>query len=368
MDTELVSWVETQLSALTINREQELGFTPVTGDAGFRCYFRLNTQPSLLAVDSPPETEKNPEFVAVAELLCQLGVHAPKVYAWDKPRGYMLVEDLGRELYLPHLNSKSVDGLYRQAMDTLIQMQRLQQCPAPFPLYDRELLQREMALLPEWFVPQLLGVSLTDSDRQVLSDTFEFLSDSALEQPQVLVHRDFHSRNLLLPTEDKQMPGVVDFQDAVWGGCTYDLVSLLRDCYIRWPRKQVEAWVVEFKTRAQGAGLYGGLYGDVDKITDAQFIRWFDLMGLQRHIKVLGIFARLYLRDNKPGYLNDLPLVMHYTLNVARRYPELAAFVELFQQKWLPKAQECDWYSDIAIQSDERGALDSGCSLSGDLS
>ncbi len=358
MRKELTAWVEARLPQLKrgevkkrelplLEIPQQLDSQPVTGDAGFRCYYRLNTRPSLLAVDSPPEKEKNSEFVAIAKQLRDLGVRAPHVYAWDQAQGFLLVEDLGDQLYLPNLSGGSVQKLYGEAMATIVKMQARAQRPADLPLYDRDLLLVEMNLLREWFVPQLLGVDLTSEDNAILDELFKQLCDAALAQPQALVHRDYHSRNLLVMPENG--PGVVDFQDAVWGACTYDLVSLLRDCYICWPEQSVQAWALQYKQQAVEAGLFS----DVD---DAAFLRSFDLMGLQRHIKVLGIFARLYLRDNKPGYLNDLPLVIHYTLSVAKKYPEFEAFVSLFESKWLPASKACSWYHSELPMMDASGA------------
>ncbi len=338
MRKELTAWVESRLPELQVELEGTLSFQSVTGDAGFRCYYRLNTSPSVLAVDSPPDKEKNSEFVAIAKLLRTLNVHAPQVLDWNREQGFLLVEDLGDQLYLPNLNDETAQQLYGEAITGIVKMQACPKRPADLPGYDRKLLLAEMNLLREWFIPQLLGAALSEADDATLDAAFQLLCDAALDQPQVLVHRDYHSRNLLLMAEGG--PGVVDFQDAVWGACTYDLVSLLRDCYIYWPGDYVQDWALGYKKQAVEAGLFS----DVD---DAAFLRGFDLMGLQRHIKVLGIFARLYLRDNKPGYLNDIPLVIHYTLSVAKKYPELEAFVALFEKKWLPAAEACSWFKPL---------------------
>lgn len=298
----------------------------------------------MLAVDAPPATEKNEAFCHVARLFRQYGIHAPQVFAVDKENGFMLVEDLGSVMYWPLLQqsqqrqAKDHETLYRDATRCLISMAAIPVQEAGLPTYDREKLQQEMDLFPRWFVNDLLQIKLTDRELGVLRQLNNQLIVSALEQPQVVVHRDFHCRNLM--RVENQNPGVIDFQDAVIGPCTYDLVSLYRDCYIRWPSAQVTAWVQEYYQQCVNAGMLVGVERE-------KFLRWFDWMGLQRHIKVLGIFARLFLRDQKAGYLRDLPLVMHYTLTVAKQYPEYSDFCEWFERELLPRAKRCDWYQDI---------------------
>ncbi len=328
---ELLAWVR-QVAA----PQSELH--ALAGDASFRRYFRARAgERSWIVALAPPATEKNREFVAVARWLGAQGVTAPVVQAADLARGYLLLPDLGDRQYLPELNAASADALYGDALRALLLMQRGDTAGFvdwQLPDYDAELLQREMALFPEWFVEKLLGHALDDSERALLADTFARLTDNALAQPQVFVHRDYHARNLLVLAQGN--PGVLDFQDAVRGAITYDLVSLLRDCYIRWPEARVRGWALAYRDQARAAGL-------IDEVDDAAFLRWFDLMGLQRHIKVLGIFARLWLRDGKAGYLKDLPLVIHYTLDVAGRYPELAAFVDWFKARLAPLIARQDW-------------------------
>ncbi|WP_139309915.1 aminoglycoside phosphotransferase family protein [Teredinibacter haidensis] len=330
---ELARWVKQQLPASEAAVE---AWQPLGGDAGFRNYFRLGEQSGLMAVWSPPKTEKNREFVAIAGYLRLQGIHTPDIRAYDPVRGFMVVEDLGEQLLLDLLTDKTVENYYQQALDVLV---RLQRCPPEntiFKAYDRQELLRELNLFTEWFVPKLLGHSLDEAEEKLLAHTFDLLCDSALEQTQVIVHRDFHSRNLVY-CEHSPL-GVIDFQDAVQGPVTYDLVSLLRDCYIQWPAEQVEHWAQDYRARAVDAGI-------LSAVDDETFIRWFDWMGLQRHIKVLGIFARLYLRDGKAGYLQDLPLVIHYTRSVASKYPQLKAFTDWFDQRLMPRIYQQDWMS-----------------------
>jgi len=333
-DQGLSEWVEAYLPE-RYRSGAALSMTPLNGDAGFRRYFRVDCHPTLLAVSAPPEHENNAAFVAIDLLLRQQGVHTPVIFAVDYERGYLLLEDFGDQLLLPLLNEQTVDDLYHRAESVLLKIQRATVAGAPVPDYDRQRLLDEMALFPEWFVSGLLGIEPGEEERALLQRTFDVLLDSALSQPAVLVHRDYHSRNLML-LDDGDI-GVIDFQDAVTGPFTYDLVSLLRDCYIRWPARDVSRRALNYFQRAVAAGI-------ATPVPDEQFLRWFDLMGLQRHIKVLGIFARLFLRDGKAGYLDDLPLVIRYTLEQLGSYPELNEFKSWFVRRILPAAQEQSWY------------------------
>ena len=338
---ELAQWVTDQLaqasSASLANYNLPItpdNWLPLGGDAGFRRYFRIEGSTNLLAVWAPPSTEKNQAFVAIAEFLRNRGIPAPQVLAFELERGFLLVEDFGEQVYLDQLNADSADSLYGQALICLL---RIQQCEADrviFEPYDAEVLQREMALFHEWFVPQLLGHELSGEELQMLQRSFSILTESALEQPQVIVHRDFHSRNLVY--REHACPGIIDFQDALLGPITYDLVSLLKDCYIQWPAPKVRAWALAYGGMAVEAGIMA-------PTAEATFLRWFELMGLQRHIKVLGIFARLYLRDGKQAYLKDLPLVVDYTRICARSYPQLAEFSQWFEQTLMPIISTQSW-------------------------
>jgi aminoglycoside/choline kinase family phosphotransferase len=292
----------------------------VAGDASNRRYFRLEVPGrSLIMLHAPPETEKNPELLRVRETLQQLQVRVPALLAADLARGYLLLEDMGSTLLLSQLSQSTVEQAYGPAYDILAKMARWQPGAESWPAYDRELLTEELSRFPLWFVTELLGYQLNESEQALIARFDEVLLESALSQPQVLVHRDFHSRNLM-PQAGGEL-AVIDFQDAVQGPCTYDLVSLLRDCYIQWPAESVKQWALAYRDRMSTAGLLP----DVD---DGQYLRWFDLMGLERHIKVLGTFARLYLRDQKDSYLADLPLVIDYVREVLAIYKEEPALAE----------------------------------------
>jgi len=303
---------------------------PASDDASFRRYFRVDTRlapaagrGSLIVMDAPPPQENCAPFVHAAEVLARSGVSVPKVVAADLPRGLLLLEDFGSTTYLSQLSATSAQGLYGDAIDALIRLQ-LATDPASFPPYDRERLMRELQLFPEWYVARHKGISLDAAEQAVLDAAFEAILQNTLAQPQVDVHRDFHSRNLMV-LEGARNPGILDFQDAVYGPITYDLVSLLRDAYIRWEEEQVIDWTVRYWERARKAGLpVRADFGD--------FYRDFEWMGLQRHLKVLGIFARLSHRDGKDRYLADLPLVLRYVQEVAARYVTLAPLSRLIDR------------------------------------
>lgn len=334
---ELQQWVRETLADNDWLPTEPLQLTPLEGDAGFRRYYRINTSPTMLVADAPPLTEKNEVFVYLANLLRKQGVHAPQIFASDFDQGFLLSEDLGDQQLLGILDNDNADILYGEVLTDLL---RLQQCPVKglkVPDYDQQLLRREMELLREWFIESLLDHKLSDAENQMLNQLFDKLEQQALEQPQVLVHRDYHSRNLMI--RNGLAPGIIDFQDSVVGPITYDLVSLLRDCYIRWPQDRVECWALAYGNMAVEVGL-------MRPVTQDTFLRWFDWMGLQRHIKVLGIFARLSIRDDKPEYLKDLPLVIRYTLEVAETYPELLPFADWFRETLIPLAKQQDWYRD----------------------
>jgi N-acetylmuramate 1-kinase len=333
-DQELALWVNQTLAHTT----STIVLTPLGGDAGFRRYFRLSSSQPLLAVDAPPQTEDSAQFIAIAQLLRTQGLKVPKVAALNLERGFLLVEDLGDKQLYQQVLAGDATAHYQQALSSLIQLQQCPDQPALIPRYDRTLLRRELEIFNDWFVAALLGYHLSAAETQLLDGCFHQLEDAALTQPQVLVHRDYHSRNLMLCAKGDL--GLIDFQGALWGPITYDLASLLRDCYLRWPRTQVTDWAHAYRQQAIAAGLLPAT------LCATEFMRWLDWIGLQRHIKVLGIFARLQLRDGKHGYLKDLPLVIRYCLEVAAQYPELAAFVEFFNAKLLPLAQTHSWYSD----------------------
>ena len=310
--------------ARTALADGEHDIQPASADASFRSYWRLSGNgPTRIIMDAPPDKEDLAPWLDVAARLRRAGVHAPEVFAVDREQGFVLMEDLGTRTYLPELDSGTADMLYADALDALLRMQSTVDV-AGLPAYDRARLVAEMELLPEWFLRRHLGFAPECEEWDVIEAAFTFLVHAVQEQPRAFVHRDFHSRNLLVLDHDG--PGVIDFQDAVSGPVTYDLVSLLRDCYIEWDAERVDGWLEAHRLRLRHAHLLG------TAIDTTRFRRWFDLTGLQRHIKVLGIFCRLWYRDGKAQYLADLPLVWRYALDVARRYPELAAFAALLER------------------------------------
>lgn len=322
----LTNWLEASL-------EQPFTLTVASADASFRRYFRVhltNDHSTLIAMDAPPPQEDCTPFVKVAQLLLSAGLHVPKIIAQDIKQGFLLISDLGNDTYLSTLNKDNAQKLYTEATDALIKMQLASQ-EGVLPDYDEALLLREMQLFPDWYINKHLGITLTVEQEAVLQNIFSVLIQNILAQGQVTVHRDYHSRNLMLTKE--QNPGVLDFQDAVYGAITYDLVSLLKDAYIEWDEEQIIDWAVRYWQPAKKAGL---------PVPDdfSEFYRDFEWMGAQRHIKVLGIFARLYHRDGKDGYLKDMPLVMHYLRKACERYVELRPMLRLLNQLENVKPQE----------------------------
>ena len=303
---------------------------PASSDASFRRYFRVVCDDgTFIAMDAPPPEDVRP-YLHVTALLEPLGIHVPHVHESDAARGFVLLEDLGSTHYLARLGSGGDPRqLYGDALQALAEIQlRGAEAAAQLSPYDREPLARELAEMPEWFLERHLALQLTDAEREMIGAASEFLIREALAQPEVFVHRDYHSRNLMVVGE--RNPGVIDFQDALRGPIGYDLASLLKDCYISWPRERVLEWVSGYRSLLQSRG--GRVGGG-----PAQFVRWFDLIGAQRHIKVLGRFARLWYRDGKPGYLRDLPLTLGYVREVCRLYPELAALSEFLERRVVPE-------------------------------
>ncbi len=319
--------MDKRLSALThwifaLFGTGDVNLRPASTDASFRRYYRLDHGgQSYIVMDAPPDRENTQSYVRAARKLRHIGLNVPEIIEQDDNQGFMLISDLGQVTYLDKLNGQNVNRLYGDALGALIVLQTGTTLdPGYFPAYDRGLLEQEMALFPEWYVARHLGIRLSSRQAEIIDDTVEVLCRNALEQPQVWVHRDYHSRNLMITKSNN--PGILDFQDAVTGPVTYDLVSLLRDCYIEWPRPKVRDWAIGYRDLALQSGL--PLNGDEER-----FLRWFDLTGLQRHIKVLGIFARLFHRDGKPNYLGDLPLVWRYAVGVCETHDDLHQFREL---------------------------------------
>jgi aminoglycoside/choline kinase family phosphotransferase len=310
----MLDWLENDL-LLSID-----SCVPASSDASFRRYFRIKgAGGQFIVMDAPPDKENLEPFIQVAKLLARSQVNVPAIFQQNRVEGFLLLEDFGSECYLDRLNAHNASDLYHSAFDTLFLLQtRTAIENSGLPSYNEPLLQRELGIFEDWFLNEWL-------DRPIPAALWEtvrsLLVSSALEQPVTCVHRDYHSRNLMVLTDDS--PGVIDFQDAVIGPITYDLVSLLRDCYIAWPQQQVEQWMTQYYQRLLQAGLI-----DVDT---ARFKRWFDLMGLQRHLKAIGIFARLHLRDGKSGYLNDIPRTLNYVMTISATYPELAEFSDFLR-------------------------------------
>nr|VFJ54699.1 MAG: hypothetical protein BECKDK2373C_GA0170839_104419 [Candidatus Kentron sp. DK] len=305
----------------TLSGDTTFHITPASQDASFRRYFRVfgAAGSTLIVMDAPPDREDSGRFILIARLLREVGVNVPEILAANLQQGFLLLSDLGTVPYLAELNRgrhdrHRVDRLYDDAMEALSTIQSSVE-HGQLPEYDSALLQEEMALFPDWFLVHHRKKSLAPTIERALQDSFDFLQRAAAEQPRVFVHRDYHSRNLM--ARDRDNPGILDFQDAVWGPITYDLVSLFKDVYIRWPREWVEEWVLRYRDLAIDRGI-------LDNVDEATWLRWFDLMGAQRHIKIAGIFARLHHRDGKPGYLADIPLTLDYLAETCGRHPELS--------------------------------------------
>lgn len=331
----LHTWLTEQLAGQGV-ATPDARFSPVSGDASFRRYFRLawkagDTVASVIGVDAPPEKENCVPFLRVGEGLLNQGVRVPAVRARDLDSGFLMLDDFGDNLLRPQLDALSVDTLYGRAMDDLLGIQACRFDP-PLPAYDQPLLMREMALFHDWFLGTHLGIELSADGSALLQSAFDTLAALALEQPRVTVHRDYHSRNIMVLADGTL--GHIDFQDAVHGPVTYDLVSLLRDCYIDWPAGQVREWALGFAARLREQGLL-----DAD---DARFLGWFDAMGAQRHLKAIGIFARLFHRDGKAGYLPDIPRTFGYLLQETASLPSLHDFNGWLRESVVPVLEAKD--------------------------
>lgn len=290
--------------------------TLLAGDASFRCYFRLRSgDSSYVLMDAPPSKESCQPFIAIARTFQQLGLCVPNIFYFDPAEGFLLLSDFGDHQLLGQLNEQTVDRYYQKACEELLVIQRCQNVKDyDLPLFDAALYQRELDLFRDWYLGRHLGVSLSVMNRKIWDEINEKLIESALSQPQVCVHRDYHSRNLMVLPDDRL--GILDFQDAVWGPITYDVMSLLRDCYIEWPYDRVKKWVLAFHHRLLEENL-------IQMTNPDQFLLWFDWIALQRHLKCIGIFSRLCYRDNKPNYLQDIPRVLRYAKMICQRYPAL---------------------------------------------
>jgi aminoglycoside/choline kinase family phosphotransferase len=314
------SWIE------SLYPDQEFRIDTASSDASFRRYFRLTTSNNtLIIMDAPPEQEKISTFCRLARRFHNIGINVPEIIQTDEDQGFVLMSDLGSDHYLDHLGNDTVERLYGDALASLITLQTGTFSEPDFlPAYSDKLLRTEMDLFRQWYLTTHLGQEISSSEHQIMDHAWQLLIDSALEQPQLWVHRDFHSRNLML-TEINN-PGVIDFQDAVTGPITYDLVSLLKDCYIQWPAVRVEEWALGYHDLALKSGL-------LKQGNTKTFLRWFHRMGIQRHLKVAGIFARLSYRDGKNNYLDDIPLTMKYLISALENDPELGDLCHLVKSK-----------------------------------
>jgi aminoglycoside/choline kinase family phosphotransferase len=314
--SELKCWVESRLSLSPLELE------PASADASFRRYFRVRSAgQSFIVMDAPPAHEDCRPFVQIAGLMADAGLNVPRVIAEDFARGFLLLSDLGTAGYLQALNADSADALFRDAIDALLRWQ-LASKPGVLPPYDRALLTRELMLFPDWYVGRHRALTLNAAQSAALDSAFKLILENNLAQPAVYVHRDFMPRNLMVASPN---PGVLDFQDAVYGPVTYDLASLFKDAFISWDEERVLDWTVRYWEKAKRAGL--PVAADF-----AEFYRDFEWMGLQRHLKVLGIFARLNYRDGKSSYLEDTPRFIGYVRAVAGRYAALRPLLTLLDE------------------------------------
>ncbi len=314
------------LKALEASWQLDLdSLVPASADASFRRYFRITSKNpnfrTLIVMDAPPQHEPLDTFIKVDLLFSEAGLNVPKILEQNLEEGFLLLNDLGTQTFLAELNNKTADALYQDATHALVLMQSASK-PNVLPNYDQALLQRELDLFPEWYLKQHLKVELNQQQTEQLEKSFALIIENNLSQAKVYVHRDYHSRNLMMTQQNN--PGVIDFQDAVYGPITYDASSLWRDAYIAWPEERVIDWVVKFWEKGRKAGL--PMPDDF-----GQFYRDFEWMGLQRHLKVLGIFARLFHRDGKDGYLKDIPLVLEYAIATANRYIELKPLARILE-------------------------------------
>lgn len=320
----LKSWLSEVLGS------RDFDLKPASEDASFRFYYRLFMgDKTFIVMDAPPKHEDCKPFINITNKLHACNVNAPVIYNENIEQGFLLLSDFGNDLYLGKLNKSSANKLYSDAIKTLVSMQT-QGDVEGLPVYNESLLRREMGLFTEWLLGKHLEIELNVEQRNSVEEVFKLLVANALQQPQVFVHRDFHSRNLMLTEENN--PGVIDYQDAVYGPISYDLVSLLKDCYIKWSKEEINSWISNYldEFAARDSDL------EIDR---EQLQCWFDLMGVQRHLKASGIFARLSHRDNKQGFLKDIPRTLSYIVDMKQTYKELLPLCELIEESVLPKLE-----------------------------
>lgn len=304
---------------------------PASEDASFRYYYRLTLDnKTFIVMDAPPDQEDCKPFIRVNNILHACNVNVPIIHNMDLEQGFLLISDFGDDHYLNKLSNLTANNLYSDAIQTILSMQ-LGSDVKELGKYDEALLRREMSLFTDWLLDKHLGITLDTDQTSAINALFNLLVTNALEQPQVFVHRDFHSRNLMLTKENN--PGVIDFQDAVVGPITYDLVSLLKDCYIKWTAKEINGWATFYLNEL-------GMHDSELDIDREQFQRWFDLMGVQRHLKASGIFARLSHRDDKHGFLKDIPRTLSYIVDLKSTYKELLPLCQLIETSILPELEK----------------------------
>ena len=321
----LQNWLTETLGTSTFNLK------PASGDASFRTYHRLFLKnKTFIVMDAPPEQENCKVFIKITKKLRACDVNVPIIHNVNIEQGFLLLSDLGNDLYLNKLNKSSIYELYSDALSTLVAIQVLVNVGG-VDEYDKSLLISEMNLFREWLIEKHLNIKLSDSQVKILTTLFDLLVNNALQQPKVFVHRDFHSRNLMVTKENN--PGVIDYQDAVYGPISYDLVSILKDCYIKWPKEEIDKWVDFYLNK---------LYEEKAqyRINRDEFVRWFDLMGVQRHLKASGIFARLSHRDGKHNFLEDIPRTLSYILDLKETYEELQSICIILEELVLPRLKE----------------------------
>lgn len=319
----LTQWVKSQVKS-------DFTMHSIVGDASFRRYFRaISENQTFIAVDAPPDKETSYPFVAVGRSFAAIDVNVPQIFSFDLEQGFLLLSDFGDDLYQHQLNADNASHLYGKSLKELMKIQRCEKIlDWTLPNFDRTFIFEELKNFRVWFLEQHLQLTLSESLEKMLNTVFEKLIDSAVNQPQCCIHRDYHSRNLMV-LPDKV--GVLDFQDAAWGPVTYDAVSLLRDCYITWPKKDVEQWALAFWHNIKETNAFTA--------SDDLFLRWFDWMGIQRHLKAIFIFARKYHRDGVADYLQYIPNGLQYIVDVSQQYPELTTFYRWMCDEVLPRYQ-----------------------------
>ena len=332
-----MDWLVQCVSSKLIEAD-DIKFQKISSDAGFRRYFRLNTNPTLIAVYAPPKKEKNLSFVKIAAFLKSSGILVPKILAVNFNEGFLIIQDFGDTTFQIAGTSSDYEALYRHADNLLLQFQQLSIVDVQLPVFNKKMILDEVHLFEEWFLRKTLEVPYSAEAQELLNNTYKKLIDNFLEQPQVFVHKDYHSRNLMIVPNGQI--GVLDFQDALVGPISYDLVSLYRDCYVSLDPQYVDKKILAHKKCLE-------INGVIVDVAPATFKRWFDLTGLQRHLKVLGIFSRLAIRDRKMKYLGDIPLVIRYVREVTSAYKEFERFDTWFAETVESKLQTKKWFKGI---------------------